>query len=166
MKVPCRWLAEYVDIDVTEDAVLSLAERLTLAGLEVEGITRIERPEGTVVGKVLAHRPHPDSDHLTLCRVDLGDREAEIVCGADNVTAGAKVQVFLPGRVLPGGFKITRRKVRGVMSEGMICSKAELGLEDKSPGIWNFDPALDLPLGADLGELLAVSYTHLTLPTN
>ena len=154
MKVPCRWLAEYVDIDVTEDAVLSLAERLTLAGLEVEGITRIERPEGTVVGKVLAHRPHPDSDHLTLCQVDLGDREAEIVCGADNVTAGAKVPVVLPGGVLPGGFKITRRKVRGVMSEGMICSKAELGLEDKSPGIWNFDPALDLPLGADLGELL------------
>ena len=154
MKVPCRWLAEYVDIEVTEQAVRDLAERLTLAGLEVEGITRIDRPQGVVVGRVLEHRPHPDSDHLSLCRVDLGDRETEIVCGAANVVDGATVPVVVAGGLLPGGFKITRRKVRGVVSDGMICSKAELGLEEKSPGIWNFDSALDIPVGVDLNEFL------------
>ncbi len=154
MKVPCRWLAEYVDIEVTERAVRDLTERLTLAGLEVEGITRIERPQGTIVGRVLEHKPHPDSDHLSLCRVDLGDRETEIVCGAPNVVDGATVPVVVAGGVLPGGFKITRRKVRGVVSDGMICSKAELGLEEKSPGIWNFDSGLDLHVGVDLNELL------------
>ncbi len=154
MKVPCRWLAEYVELEVSEREVLALAERLTLAGLEVEGITRVPRPEGTVVGRVLEHRPHPDSDHLSLCRVDLGDRETEIVCGAQNVVDGATVPVVVAGGVLPGGFKISRRKVRGVVSDGMICSKAELGLEEKSPGIWNLDPAFDLAPGTDLNEVL------------
>ena len=154
MKVPCRWLAEYVDIEVDEPAVRQLAERLTLAGLEVEGITRIDRPRGAIVGRVLEHRPHPDSDHLSLCRVDLGTRETEVVCGANNVVDGATVPVITAGGVLPGGFKIKKRKIRGVLSDGMICSKAELGLEEKSPGIWNFDHALDLPLGTDLNELL------------
>ena len=154
MKVPCRWLAEYVDIEVDEAAVRQLAERLTLAGLEVEGITRIDRPQGAVVGRVLEHKPHPDSDHLSLCRVDLGTRETEVVCGANNVVDGATVPVITAGGVLPGGFKIKKRKIRGVLSDGMICSKAELGLEEKSPGIWNFDHELDLPLGTDLNELL------------
>ncbi len=154
MKVPCRWLAEYVELEVSEREVLALAERLTLSGLEVEGITRVPRPQGAVVGRVLEHRPHPDSDHLSLCRVDLGDRETEIVCGAQNVVDGAAVPVVVAGGVLPGGFKITRRKVRGVVSDGMICSKAELGLEEKSPGIWNFDPEFDFPPGTDLNEIL------------
>lgn len=154
MKVPCRWLAEYVEIEVAERAVLALAERLTLAGLEVEGITRVERPQRAVVGRVLEHRPHPDSDHLSLCRVDLGDRETEVVCGAQNVVDGAAVPVVVAGGVLPGGVKIERRKVRGVLSDGMICSKAELGLEEKSPGIWNIDPAFDLAPGTDLNEIL------------
>ncbi len=154
MKVPCRWLAEYVDIEVNAHAVDRLANRLTLAGLEVEGITRIDRPQGAVIGRVLEHKPHPDSDHLSLCRVDLGSRETEVVCGANNVVDGAAVPVITAGGVLPGGFKIERRKIRGVLSDGMICSKAELGLEEKSPGIWNLDPDLSLPLGTDINELL------------
>ncbi len=154
MKVPCRWLAEYVDIEVNAHAVDQLATRLTLAGLEVEGIIRIDRPQGAVIGRVLEHKPHPDSDHLSLCRVDLGSRETEVVCGADNVVTGAAVPVITAGGVLPGGFKIERRKIRGVLSDGMICSKAELGLEEKSPGIWNLDPDLSLPIGTDINELL------------
>ncbi len=154
MKVPCRWLAEYVDIDVTEDGVRRLAERLTLAGLEVEEITHVPGVSGVVVGRVLSHTPHPNSDHLSLCHLDIGSRELDVICGADNVADGRLVPVITVGGELPGGFKITRRRLRGVESHGMICSKTELGLEDKSDGIWNFDESLDLVIGTDIGELL------------
>ena len=154
MKVPCRWLAEYVDIALDEPGVRRLAERLTLAGLEVEGITATGGLTGTVIGRVLEHRPHPDSDHLTLCHLDLGEREVDVVCGADNVAQGALVPVITVGGELPGGLRVTRRKLRGVVSEGMICSKAELGLEEHSPGIWNLDATVEAPLGTDVAELL------------
>ncbi len=154
MKVPCRWLSEYVDIPLDEAGVRRLAERLTLAGLEVEGISPTGRLAGTVIGRVLEHRPHPNSDHLTLCRLDLGTEEVEVVCGAENVAKGAIVPVITVGGELPDGLRVTKRKLRGVTSKGMICSKAELGLEEHSPGIWDLDPSLDVPLGTDLAELL------------
>jgi len=154
MKVPCRWLSEYVDIPLDEAGVARLAERLTLAGLEVEAITATGGLSGTVVGRVLEHQPHPDSDHLTLCHLDLGAQEVDVVCGADNVAQGSLVPVITVGGQLPGGLRVSRRKLRGVVSEGMICSKAELGLEDHSPGIWNLDPSLDVPLGTDIADLL------------
>jgi len=154
MKVPCRWLAEYVDIEVTEEGISRLAERLTLAGLEVEEITRVPRVTGAVVGRVLSSAPHPNSDHLSLCHLDIGSDEIDVICGADNVAEGRLVPVITVGGELPGGFRISERKLRGVTSHGMICSKAELGLEAKSEGIWNFDESLDLPLGTDINELL------------
>jgi len=154
MKVPCRWLAEYVDIEVTEEGINRLAERLTLAGLEVEEITRVSRVTGAVVGRVLSSAPHPNSDHLSLCHLDIGSDEVDVICGANNVAEGRLVPVITVGGELPGGFKIAERKLRGVTSHGMICSKAELGLETKSEGIWNFDESLDLPLGTDMSELL------------
>ncbi len=154
MKVPCRWLAEYVDIGVSKEEVLNLAERLTLAGLEVEGIAYTGRLAKAVVGRVIDHRPHPDSDHLSLCRLDLGKEEVKVICGAANVVADALVPVITVGGELPGGFKITERKLRGVVSQGMICSKEELGLEEHSSGIWNFDPTLNFTLGTDLNDLL------------
>ena len=153
MKVPCRWLADYVKIEVTEGSIAQLAQRLTLAGLEVEGIERTGSLTGAVVGHVVSCRPLPDSDHLSLCNVDLGSETVEVVCGAPNVAAGMTVPVVTPGGELPGGFKIERRKIRGRMSSGMICSKAELGLEEKSEGIWDFPAELNLTLGTDLNEL-------------
>ena len=154
MKVPSRWLAEYVDMEVNEEAIARLAERLTLAGLEVEEIGRVDPLVSAMVGRVVSCEPHPDSDHLSLCRVDTGTETVEIICGASNVVADALVPVVLAGGVLPGGFRIEKRKLRGVESHGMICSKAELGLEDKSDGIWIFDPALGLEVGTDLNDLL------------
>jgi len=154
MKVPSRWLAEYVDIDVTARSVQQLANQLTLAGIEVEGIIPAGELRDTVIGRVVSHRPHPDSDHLLLCVVDTGSRETQIICGASNVVDGATVPVSMVGGKLPGGLEIKARKIRGIASQGMICSRAELGLEEHSPGIWNFDPSLNLPLGVDLTELL------------
>ncbi|HHK67364.1 MAG TPA: phenylalanine--tRNA ligase subunit beta, partial [Candidatus Acetothermia bacterium] len=154
MKVPCRWLTDYVDIEVTREGVERLAERLTLAGLEVEGIEETGTLSGVVVGRIVSARPHPDSDHLTLCRVDIEDREVDVVCGAPNVVEGGLVPLATVGAELPGGLRIERRKLRGEVSEGMICSKEELGLEERSDGIWIFDPALDLRVGTDLAELL------------
>ncbi|MFC2078643.1 phenylalanine--tRNA ligase subunit beta [Candidatus Bipolaricaulota bacterium] len=153
MKVSCRWLADYVEIEVTEESIDQLARRLTLAGLEVEGIERTGNLSGAVVGHVDTCQPLPDSDHLSLCNVNLGSEAVEIVCGAPNVAAGMTVPVVTPGGELPGGFKIERRKIRGQISNGMICSKAELGLEEKSEGIWEFPAELDLAIGSDLTEL-------------
>ena len=154
MKVPCRWLADYVEIEVNEASVNHLAERLTLAGLEVEEIFRTDSIRGAFVGRVESVRPHPDSDHLSLCVVNVGHETLDIVCGASNVVADALVPVVTVGGELPGGFKITKRKLRGETSHGMICSKAELGLEDSSAGIWILDPALGLEVGTDLNDLL------------
>lgn len=154
MKVPCRWLADYVDIEVTQEAVNKLAERLTLAGLEVEEITYVPSVKGAFVGQVISSTPHPNSDHLSLCHLDLGSHEVDVICGADNVAQGRLVPVITVGGVLPGGLEVTSRKLRGETSHGMICSKAELGLEAKSEGIWNFDESLDLSLGTDINDLL------------
>ncbi len=153
MKVPCRWLADYVEIEVTEESIDQLAQRLTLAGLEVEGIERTGSLSEAVVGYIETCQPLPDSDHLSLCNVNLGTETVEIVCGAPNVAAGMTVPVVKPGGELPGGFKIERRKIRGQVSNGMICSKAELGLEEKSAGIWDFPAELNLVIGTDLTKL-------------
>ena len=154
MKVSCRWMADYVDIDINEGAIAKLAERLTFAGLEVEGIDRVGPLSGVVVGRVVTAEPMPDSDHLSLCTVDVGDDVADIVCGAPNVVAGVLVPAILPGGVLPGGLKIAKRKLRGHVSNGMICSKAEFELEEKSEGIWIFDESLGLSVGDDVTALL------------
>ena len=168
MKVPCRWLADYVEIDVSDEATERLATRMTLAGLEVEGIERTGPFRHAVVGRVVSSQPLPDSDHLTLCSVDLGTETVEIVCGAANVIDGALVPVVLPDGILPNGMTIERRKIRGTLSNGMICSKEELGLEERSEGIWNFEPGLDLEVGADLTEILEYDDTifDIKVPSN
>ncbi len=154
MKVPCRWVADYVEIDVSDAGIERLAERLTLAGLEVEGIERTGTLTKTVVGRVTNVRRHPNADRLSLCTVDAGERTVEVVCGAPNVAEDVLVPLALDGAVLPSGLRIEKRKVRGKFSNGMICSKEELGLEDHSAGIWIFDPRLDLSVGDDLADLL------------
>jgi len=134
MRVPVGWLAEWTDLP---DSVEELAARFTASGLEVEEILRTGPDLSPfVVGLVRERAPHPDADRLSLCRVDVGgDEPLSIVCGAPNVAAGQKVAVALPGTRLADGRKLSKSKIRGVASHGMICSERELGLSDAQEGI-------------------------------
>ena len=150
MKVPLSWLRDYVDVDLTPEA---LAERLTLLGMEVKGIVRWgEDWRNVVVGELLSVERHPRADRLSLTRVTVGDGEPlDIVCGATNIAAGQRVPVALPGAVLPGDRRIERTEKMGVVSNGMLCSGDELGLTADADGILIL-PA-DAPIGRPLVEL-------------
>jgi phenylalanyl-tRNA synthetase beta chain len=157
MRVPISWLRDYVDVDLTPEA---LAERLTLLGMEVKGIERRgEDWTGVVVGELLAVEPHPAADRLSLTRVrvDASGTVHAIVCGATNIAAGQMVPVALPGAVLPGGRTIERSAKMGVVSEGMLCSGDELRLTADAEGI------LILPPGTALGTPLANLYGDVVL---
>jgi len=133
MLVPLSWLADFVDLPGSVEA---LAERLTMTGLEVDSIERTGPDLSSfVVGHVLERSPHPDADRLAVCQVDLGgDSPLTIVCGAPNVDAGQRVVVAPPGIRLQGK-KLKKSKIRGVVSNGMICSERELELSDEHEGI-------------------------------
>ncbi|HPH01901.1 MAG TPA: phenylalanine--tRNA ligase subunit beta [Spirochaetota bacterium] len=162
MKALYRWIEEKAQSGM--DAGM-LSERLTMLGMEVEEChKRGGVIEGLMVGEVLTCEDHPDSDHLHVCRVLVGGEENTIVCGAENVRAKIKVVVATIGTTLPGDFKIKKAKIRGVESRGMICSKEELGLEEKSKGIWILpDDTKTGPAGPEiLGEedwLMALAVT-------
>ena len=139
MRVPVSWLREYVPIEVPLD---ELAEKVSVASAEVEGIERIGVPDadGNLerfrVGHVLEAEKHPNADRLQLCRVDVGEGEPrQIVCGAWNFGPGATVAVALPGAVLPGGLELERREVRGKVSDGMILAEDEVELGPDHAGI-------------------------------
>ncbi len=139
MKLTLRWLREFVAIPDHIDGP-QLADILESLGHEVEAWRPLEPTfEGVVVGRVLDVAPHPNADKVRVTRVDVGTEELEIVCGAWNFEAGAVVPVALPGAVLGGDFTIVRREIRGVTSNGMICSEAELGLGDDGDGIMVVD---------------------------
>ena len=127
MKVPMKWLKEYVDIKMSAQ---EYADRMVMSGTGVESVDEVGGDfDGVVAGKVLTCDAHPDSDHLHVCTVDVGgETPLTIVCGAPNVAAGQTVPVALVGATLPGGIKIKKGKLRGVESSGMICSGPELGL--------------------------------------
>ena len=151
MKLSLKWLRDYVAYD---GSPAELSDLLTFAGVEVEGIhTRGVSIDHVVVAQILESKPHPNADRLSVCRVDDGSGQAprQIVCGAKNYHVGDKVPVALPGAVLPGDFKIKAGKLRGEVSEGMLCSAKELGLGDDQSGL------LILPaesrVGAPIGEL-------------
>lgn len=153
MKVSLRWLREFVDVP-TEDPD-ELAEILASIGHEVEGYERLEPQfKGVVVGKVSSIAPHPDADRIRVCQVTVGGEDLEIICGAWNFEAGAVVPVAVPGAVLGEDFVITRRAIRGVTSNGMICSASELGLGDDADGIMVLDPST--PIGEDFATLVAL----------
>ena len=128
MLVSYQWLKDYVDIDMDPQ---ELADKLTMVGLEVSSVTRLgPNMEGVLVGYVEHVDPHPNSDRLSLCRVDIGKGEPlNIVCGAPNVAAGQKVPVAMIGTCLPNGQKIEKAVIRKVESHGMICSGDEMGLD-------------------------------------
>ena len=156
MKYPLGWLAEWIDLPDLE----TLDERLTIGGLEIEEVIQ-GGPDlsALIVGHVDARQQHPDADRLSLCSVDVGgDAPLDIVCGAPNVDAGQKVAVALHGAVLPDGMKIKRSKIRGVKSNGMICSPRELGLSDEHEGILVLDtdaaPGTPLPEVLQPGEIV------------
>lgn len=130
MLVSLNWLKNYVDIGSISPG--ALAEKITKSGIEVDGIEYIaEKSKDVVVGFVESCEKHPNADKLNLCQVDVGDQKLQIICGAPNIRQGQKVAVAKPGAVLPGNFKIKKVKLRGVESNGMICSLQELGIDEK-----------------------------------
>jgi len=133
MKVSLNWLNELVEIPAD---VAALSDLLTKAGVEVEGIeTRGCTVEKVVVAQILESVQHPNADRLSVCKVADGIATRQIVCGAKNYKVGDKVPLALPGAVMPGDFKIKVGKLRGVESEGMMCSEKELGLAEEAEGL-------------------------------
>ena len=139
MNISYKWLREYVDLELTAQEV---ADALTSIGLEVEGVEEVQSIrgglEGLVVGHVLSCEPHPNSDHMHVCTVDLGTVQQQIVCGAPNVAAGQKVIVATLGTKLYDGdqeFTIKKSKLRGIESCGMICAEDEIGVGESHDGI-------------------------------
>ncbi|MBW4559460.1 MAG: phenylalanine--tRNA ligase subunit beta [Trichormus sp. ATA11-4-KO1] len=155
MRISLNWLRELVEIKLSPE---ELAETLTMAGFEVEDIEdRRTWANGVVVGKVLERQPHPNADKLSVCQVDVGVSETlNIVCGATNVRADIYVPVATTGTYLPNiDLKIKPAKLRGVPSQGMICSLKELGLPTDVDGIHIFSQE-NLPLGSDVRPLLGL----------
>src|SRR5262249_49863279 len=155
MKVTLNWLKQYVDFNWSPE---ELTERLTMLGVEVEGVQKLGGEfEGIVVAQVITRDKHPNADKLSLCRVNDGKSERQIVCGADNFKPGDKVPLILPGATLPGkpGEKpltIKVGRIRGVESQGMMCSPQELGLPDQVDGILILNP--DAKVGQSFAEYL------------
>ncbi|GEB33531.1 MULTISPECIES: phenylalanine--tRNA ligase subunit beta [Brevibacillus] len=160
MKVSYQWLSEYVDLSGMTPH--ELAEKLTRSGIEVDAVeSRNAGVSGVVIGYVKERSKHPDADRLNVCVVDAGQGEdLQIVCGAPNVDKGQKVLVALIGAKLPGGLNIKRSKLRGVESQGMICSAKELGLNDKLLAKDQQEGIMVLPEDAEIG-MDAISYLGL-----
>ena len=167
MQVPLSWLREYVDIDLPPH---ELAHRLTMAGVEVGEVTELGGWENCCVGEVLEVSPHPDADSLQLCRVNPGNgEEMEVVCGAPNVAAGQKICFARVGATLyntHSGRRETLKaaRIRGVVSEGMICSELELGLGEGHEGIVVLPD--DAPLGTPLDDYLGDAILDLEVTPN
>jgi phenylalanyl-tRNA synthetase beta chain len=159
MKVTLNWLKQYVDFNWSPE---ELTERLTMLGLEVEGVQKISGAfDGIVVAQILTREPVPGSDKLSVCKVNDGKGERTIICGAQNHKPGDKVPLILPNFALPlkpgdkEPFVIKERKVFGITSQGMMCSPQELGLPDPVDGLLIL-PA-DAPVGRPFGEYLGRS---------
>ena len=151
MEISENWLREWVDPAVDSDTLIS---QLTMAGLEVGGVSRAApRLDNVVVGEVVSVEKHPDADKLNVCQVNDGASQFNVVCGASNVRTGLKVAFARIGAELPG-IKIKKAKLRGVESQGMICSEAELQLAETSNGIMEL-PA-DAPPGMPVVEYLSL----------
>lgn len=155
MKISEAWLHTWIDFDADTQA---LSDRLTMSGLEVDAITPAAGEfSSVVVGRIVALDQHPDADKLSVCRVDSGQGElAQIVCGASNVYVGMHAPLALIGARLPGGLKIKKSRLRGVESQGMLCSDRELGFGDDHGGIMDLhgagEPGEDLRTLLDLDD--------------
>ncbi|MEP5765210.1 MAG: phenylalanine--tRNA ligase subunit beta [Halieaceae bacterium] len=152
MKFSEQWLREWVNPTIgTEE----LAHLVTMAGMEVDGIEPVAGEfEGVLVAEIVACEPHPDADKLRVCQVDTGSEQVQIVCGAPNAEKGLKAPLAVVGATLPGDFKIKKAKLRGIESQGMLCSGAELQLGEDADGLMAL--AADAPVGTDLRQYLAL----------
>ena len=156
MIVSLSWLKQYIDISISP---VELSECLTMAGLEVEGM---EYPndflKDVVVAEVISVCKHSNADHLMVCQVDNGIEHVQVVCGAPNVMAGAKYPLALPGATMPGNMTISRSKLRGEISNGMLCSAKELNISDDKSGIMELDASYktgtSILKAMDLGEVI------------
>lgn len=157
--ISMNWVKDYIDIE--NENLDELANKITQAGINVEHVisTTIKN---LVIGKVLECVDHPDSDHLHICQVDVGNEIKQIVCGAHNVKSGIKVIVALPKAELPGNFVISKSKKRGIDSDGMICALSEIGLEEDNEE--NYKKGIhilpeDAPIGKNVFEYLEIGDT-------
>jgi phenylalanyl-tRNA synthetase beta chain len=165
MRAPTSWLRSYCDPQLSAE---ELADEIAMHSIEVERIDHVGVPssDSFVVGKVLSVEKHPDADKLSICEVDAGDGRRTIVCGAPNVAAGQTVPVALPGAVMPDGTRLGKARLRGVESNGMILSEAELEIGEDSDGIAVLDEDGVGP-GTPLGEVIPVSDSVIELePTS
>lgn len=160
MRVSLNWLKEMVDITLP---VAELCDRLDMTGTKVEAVHTLgEVLDGVVVGQVLTKEQHPDADKLSYCSVDIGKAEPlHIVCGAQNFKAGDKVPVACVGAVLPNGMRIQKAKLRGLVSKGMMCSAAELGVGGDASGLLILPE--DAPVGAPFAEYYGIGDVVLEL---
>lgn len=154
MKISEKWLRTFVNPPMNTD---TLAETITLAGLEVDAIRRAGPPlPGVVVAEIVDIAPHPDAERLRVCQVQCGGGEPlQIVCGAANAALGLKVPLAQVGAVLPSGLEIKPAKLRGVASAGMLCSAAELGLAESAQGL--FELPADAPVGTPIEDYLELA---------
>ena len=151
MIVTRQWLQEYIDI--SKISTQSMCKALNSIGLEVDSTHRTLIPNNVVVGFVKSKEKHPDADKLNVCQVDIGSKIEQIVCGAKNVAAGQYVAVATVGAVLGEDFKIKKAELRGVPSNGMICSSTEIGLPKINDGIMELDNSIgELKIGKELNE--------------
>jgi phenylalanyl-tRNA synthetase beta chain len=159
MKVSLNWLRDYVEIRMGVNELINL---LTMVGLEVEeAISTGEGFENIVVGEICSIQRHPNAERLSLVEVRTDQERFSIVCGATNIREGQKVPLALIGAKLPNGVEIKKSKIRGEISEGMLCSEIELGLGQDATGILILDP--DVPVGVNLGEALGLKDTILDI---
>ena len=150
MNVTLKWLKDYIDFEFSPD---ELADRLTMLGIEVEAIKELGTGlADVVVGKVNAVGPHPNADKLVLCQVEVGEaEELQIVCGAPNVREGMLAPVATIGATLPIGLTIKSAKLRGEVSQGMLCSEKELGFSEEAAGL------MELPTDISVGSSLVAA---------
>ena len=160
MNVSIKWLKEYVDFDLSPEA---LAERLLMLGMEIESIKRLgEGLDRVVVGRINTVDKHPQADKLVLCNVDVGSgADTQIVCGAPNAREGLVAPVALIGAQLPNGLTIKRAKIRGEESQGMLCSEQELAISDEVSGLMELPD--DTPIGTQIVDALGLDDVVLEL---
>lgn len=157
--ISLEWVQDYIDI--SNEDLKELALKITKAGINIEKVIS-NHIDNLVIGEVVECKMHPDSDHLHVCQVNVGEYTTQIVCGAPNVRENLKVIVALIGAVLPGDFEIKKSKIRGIESNGMICALYELGLEEKNDityakGIAELDSSA--PIGMDPIKFLGLEDT-------
>jgi len=153
MKVTYNWLREYIDLDLSPE---KLCDKFNSLGLSVSSFTKLGNDVHNVfVGKIEAINPHPNADKLVVCIVSLGNKKLSIVCGAKNMNVGDKVPVAVDGAILPNGVKINKVEIRGVTSNGMMCSGKELGVSDDEEGLLILPK--DTIVGKDIKEILGLN---------